>query len=164
MYTFTDAAFKYPRCNRNGWYPDKYVIEYGKYAKLICPDDTEIETEHHSAYGMIGMYDVYELVVDWNREDLKKLFSKKDPKDHFYKLKEIAELYGNGKNEEEIEEYMREHNYDMSLTIFEEWKRNIGIAIACYRKDMQKLRFPLKMTKDKNIHGYNNLYRSYQTQ
>lgn len=164
IFTFTDASVKSPKKNRWGDYSKKDVVGYGGYAKLICPDNTELETEHHSSYGMIGMYDIYELVAEWNRKDLVKLFSKKDPKNYFYKLKDVATLYGNGKSEEEVEGFMLENGYDMTLTIFEEWKRHIGIAISCDPKDMRRLKFPVKLTKDRSVHGYGNLYRSYETQ
>ena len=43
-------------------------------------------------------------------------------------------------------------------------KRELGIAIACDDDCARKLKYPIKLTKDRNAHGYNNLHISYSTQ
>lgn len=161
IFTWTDAAFKNPRCNKYGDYTDTYVVMYGEYAKLICPDDTEIETNSHDYYGRIGGHDIYDLVVDWNKDDLKQLFRDMS-ENHFGKrLSKIVDMFVDGVDEDEIGEYAAEHFGDYMKT---DWKRNIGIAIACEDRDAKKLRYPIKLTKRRDKHGYNNLYISYSTQ
>lgn len=166
IFTWTDATVKSPKKNKWGSYKRKEVVEYGGYAKLICPDDTAIETECHSSYGMIGMYDIYDLVVDWNKDDLPKLFEEMEPK-HFGKsLEWIAKELAHGTSDEEITEKVRGLVAEgkMSEYLISEWKRNIGIAIACDDTDTKKLSYPIKLTKEREAHGYDELYISYSTQ
>ena len=163
IFTWTDATYKRPRCNKYGDYADKYVVLYGEYAKLVCPDDTEIETNHHDFYGRIGMHDIYDLVVDWNKADLHRLFSEMEANHFGRNLWELAVMFADGNPEEDITEYVRK-KYGNDSYLVTDWKRNIGIAIACDDKDAKKLKYPIKLTKDRNAHGYNNLYISYSTQ
>ena len=195
IFTWTDAAVKNPKSNEWGDYKRKDIVEYGEYAKLICPDDTEIETEYHDYYGMIGGYDIYELVAEWNRFYLSADNLSKKPDDPYrfgglwdYEKRDLKEK---GYSDEEIdrldkEERMEHFNNavyrweDMAALIDEyksgasdkkltkkygkEWKRNIGIEISCEDDNARKLKYPIKLTKNRNIHGYDNLYISYSTQ
>lgn len=157
IFTWTDAAVKDPVSNEWGDYDSRDVVEYGGYAKLICPDDTEIETPCHDYYGRIGGYDIYDLVAEWNKADLLKLATWGDA------FGPIVEMFMEGKDDEGISEkaaeIFGENNY-----MVREWKRNIGIEISCDDDMARKLKYPIKLTKDRNAHGYNNLYISYSTQ
>ena len=194
IFTWTDAKVEKPRQNKYGDYNRKDVVEYGGYAKLIFPDDTEIETEHHDSYGRIGMYDIYDLVAEWNRPYLSADNLEERPKPERYGGLwdfEKETLRKQGKSEEEIakaDEEERNRNWQAAVKRWErmaalideyktgasekslaakygrEWKRNLGIAIACEDENARKLKYPIKLTKDRNAHGYNNLYISYSTQ
>ena len=195
IFTWTDATIKSPKCNKYGDYKRKDVVEYGGYAKLICPDNTEIETESHDFYGRIGGYDIYELVAEWNKEYLSadNLEKKPDDPSKYGGLWsfEIAELKAQGKSEEEIqkidaEKRMQYFNnavarWEREAVLIEkyksgvpepelakkygnDWKRNLGIAIACYDEQARKLKYPIKLTSHKEAHGYDNLYISYGCQ
>lgn len=156
IFTWTDATVKDPVSDDWGNFKRKDVVEYGEYAKLICPDDTEIETEYHDYYGRIGGYDIYDLVAEWNKADLLKL------KNWDNNLKPIVEMFMQGKDDDEISEKAREIFGDSYMVT--DWKRNIGIDIACEDDNARMLKYPIKLTKDRNAHGYNNLYISYCTQ
>ena len=157
IFTWTDATVKNPKQNKWGDYKDKDVVMYGEYAKLICPDDTEIETNHHDYYGIIGGHDIYDLVAEWNKADLLKL---KDWSDIFMP---VIKMFMDGKDDEEISEKAKEIFGEDSYMV-QDWKRNIGIEISVWDDTARKLRYPIKLTKNRNAHGYNNLYISYSTQ
>ena len=156
IFTWTDAAVKDPKeINEWGDYDSKDIVEYGGYAKLICPDDTEIETECHSMYGLIQGYDIYELFAEWNRADLPKSLNWGDD------FKVLVKMFAQGKRDEDITRKASEIFGD-SHYLVEDWKRNIGIFLE--EVDAKKIKYPIKLTKDRNAHGYNNLYVSYSTQ
>ena len=72
IFTWTDAAVKDYKLNKYDDYYRKDVVEYGGYAKLICPDNSELETQDHNCYGTICGYDIYELVAEWNKDYLSE--------------------------------------------------------------------------------------------
>ncbi len=195
IFTWTDAAVKDPKCDEYGEYERKEVVEYGEYAKLICPDGTEYETKHHDCYGTICGHDIYELVAEWNRFELSAENLRKKPDDptKYGGLWDFEKetLRKEGKTESEIQlldEEKRKKYFDAAVRRWEnmaalideykagasdkslekkygkEWKREVGIAIACDDDCARKLKYPIKLTKNPDIHGYDNLYISYNTQ
>lgn len=195
MFTWTDATVKKPRLDKYDDYDRRDIVEYGGYAKLICPDNSEIETESHDYYGVIGGRDIYELVAEWNRESLTTDNLSPKPNDPsryggLYSF-EKESMRQEGKSEEEIEaadkkkrskyfkmavnrwermaSLLEEFKAGTSDKILEErygedWLREIGIEISCEDENAKKLKYPIKLTKDRNAHGYNNLYISYSCQ
>ena len=195
IFTWTDATVKSPKKNKWGDYKRKEVVEYGGYAKLICPDDTEIETECHDSYGRIGGYDIYELVAEWNRPFLSTDNLSKQPDDptRYGGLWDFEkeDMKQKGRSDDEIDvldEAKRQEHFGAAVKRWEkmaelinaykagasdkellekygsDWKRNLGIAIACDDTNAKKLRYPIKLTKNRNAHGYDRLYISYSTQ
>ena len=195
IFTWTDAAVKNPKADRYGDYKRKDIVEYGGYAKLICPDNTEIETEYHDSYGRIGLYDIYELVAEWNRFELSadNLSKKPDDPTRFGGLWgfEKEKLKEEGHSDDEIaalDEAERQKYFDAAVRRWErmaalideyktgasdeelsekygtEWKREIGIEIACEDENARKLKYPIKLTKNRDAHGYDSLYISYSCQ
>ena len=170
-------------------------MEYGGYAKLICPDNTEIETEYHDSYGRIGGRDIYELVTEWNRFELSadNLEKKPDDPTRFGGLWDFEKqkLKEEGHSDDEIaalDEAERQKYFGAAVRRWErmaalideyktgasdeelsekygsEWKRELGIAIACEDDNARRLKFPIKLTKNRNAHGYESLYISYNCQ
>lgn len=195
VFTWTDAAVKNPRADRYGDYRRKDIVEYGGYAKLICPDDTEIETECHDSYGRIGIYDIYELVAEWNRFELSADNLSKKPDDPTrygglwdYEKKKLKEEGYSDDEIKDLDEADRKKYFDTAVRVWEntaalideyktgasneelskkygkEWKREIGIAIACEDDNARKLKYPIKLTKNRDAHGYDSLYISYSCQ
>lgn len=89
----------------------------------------------YDGYGNFGGCDIYDLVVDWNIGDLEHILRHKDEfrsgwvsryEDAFIALKEGKAL---------------PDGVD---------KRSLGIAIACYDEDNELLRYPIKITHDKD--------------
>lgn len=77
FFTWTDAR-RNPRKLKCGDYSSADKIGYGGYAKIVCPDNTEIIEPYYEGYGMFDGKDIYDLVVDWNKTYLKDIFDKKD--------------------------------------------------------------------------------------
>ena len=194
IFTWSDCTVKKP-FDKNGRIKCDAVVEYGGYAKLICPDNTELETDYHGSDGVIRGRDIYELVAEWNRTYItsESITEKPDDPTKFYGLYdyEKRKLRDEGKSEDEItaiddSERMKhfyaaverwketvamidEYRAGASDEVLEEkygadFKREIGIAISCDDDNASRLKYPVKLTKDKNAHGYENLFISYSCQ
>ena len=74
-FTWTDARCKKPRLKKDGYeYYASDKIGYDCWCKVICPDNTEIIEPSYYGYGIFGGKDVYDLVVDWNKDRLAEIF------------------------------------------------------------------------------------------
>jgi len=115
VFTWTDAQIETPRKSR-GEYCRKDVLEYGEFGKVVCPDDTEYCTECYGGYGIFGSKDAYDLVAEWNREELSEgMLREESKRENFGGLwsYEKDKLREEGVTEEEIkradEEAQTEH-------------------------------------------------------
>jgi hypothetical protein len=86
-----------------------------------------IKEECYDGYGRFGGHDIYDLVVDWNREYLEEY-----RQDNTF----ICDWLQKKKSVEDAFNTMA--------------KRSIGISIACYDKDNERLHYPIKITHDPN--------------
>ena len=156
-FTWTDARCSNPPLNRDGFFNRRYVVEYDKFAKVVCPDGTEYATPSYNGYGIFDGHDVYELVADWNRSSLPMIFNAiKD----IFGVMEIAVAYASGDEcalKGAIAAAVKRYPF-----LEKEWKRNIGISIACENNDI--IPFPIKITTERKKSDYNALYPSISTQ
>ncbi len=165
FFTFTDARVKARRYGRYGEYARKDKIEYSKYAKVVCPDNSVIEEDYYDGYGHFGTYDIYDLVVDWNKEDLPNI----DRTGHVF-YKQLAPIityyiqsdYDDSKTTEYVIRLVKEG--EIANYLVEDWKRNIGILLACEDEDNASLRYPIKITKSREKVDYETLFPSKGTQ
>jgi len=135
----------------------------------------------YDGYGDFGGRDIYELVADWNKNDLDGLtFTELKPpvRTDYSGLYawEILDLKKSGKSEEEIDkinEAKRDAQFSRALRVYEynksmvrdfptlsddemiekygeEYKRELGILIACYDEDNAKLKYPIKITHNES--------------
>jgi hypothetical protein len=163
-FTWTDAR-RHPKLLKNGDYAAADKIGYGGYAKVVCPDNTEIIETYYEGYGEFDGHDIYDLVVDWNKDYLEDIFYRM-PDDHWgYHLKDLASAF------QRDDEYgMRveiERMIDLGLEtklLREEWKRLIGITISCHDEDNANLPFPIKITTTKWHRRYDELVPSCNCQ
>ena len=109
VFTWTDASVSGPKKNAYGEYRKRDKIDYGGYARIVCPDNSVIEESCYGGYGMFGGRDAYDLVADWNREAVKDMLEASDANDllDFLGCRKIAELFAEGRSDDEITEAVR---------------------------------------------------------
>ena len=153
-WTFAD---KKSRKNNYGMFADSCKLVYRNHGWLYCPSGELVFEQNYHGYGMFGGNDVFELVVDWNREYLKDIFKKLDQKDPggFHKTySAIASFYQDHNKSGISEEACR---------LGRDWKRELGIAIACVYN--RSLPFPIKIVSTANPgKSYKDLPASKQCQ
>ena len=164
IFTWTDARLNL--ANRDGEYKDSEICMYGEYCKIVCPDDSVIATTYYHGDGMFGCTDAYDVVVDWNRDDLKAIAERKKNDSFDKELYDIAIMYADGSSEEDVTRYVKKQVKEgkMSPYLIDEWKRNIGIMLCCDDEDNLALKYPLKITRTKEEVKYKDLYPSFNTQ
>ena len=138
----------------------------GQFSWLDCKDNTQIlddvtrdvfvlvpaefggghiKETCYDGYGHFGGLDIYDLVAEWNREDIAS-----NPKHKYYGVDSLKDetKYHTVDGFEWFEAYS-----DLSLTADDvedmgfEW-RCIGIDLACYDVDNAGLKYPIKITHD----------------
>lgn len=154
FFTWTDAK-RTPRLLKNGDYASVDKIKYGSRVKVICPDNTMIVEPCYDGYGMFDQYDIYELVVDWNKDHLDEIFKNlaaKNPIHWGYTLADIAHAYAINEPDDKILSMAAQkvRSDDAYLIIKDEWKRVIGIAISAGDQNAD-LPYPIKMTSSSRI-------------
>ena len=125
----------------------------GCFSFLDCKDDSQIkiydtcyvlipkefggghiEEECYDGYGRFGGHDIYDLVADWNKSYIPEVLKMaKDWKCDYWVIKFASD-------------FVRFIN-DMPIEIE---KRMLGITLACYDKDNFRLRYPIKITYNKD--------------
>ena len=139
------GCFSWITCDTNqciicGRHKDVYVLiprEFGGgHITELCYD----------GYGEFGGKDIYELVVEWNRAHLADIYEMPDWKCvRTEKLRSIALAYmkdGEDAAQKLADTLFTGEGYGW---IRKEWKRNIGIEIACYDKDNERIPYPIKI-------------------
>lgn len=81
----------------------------------------------YDGYGRFGGQDIYELVVDWNRAHLEEYRN-----DHTFRCNWLQNTFS-------VEDALEKMD-----------KRDIGISIACYDEDNERIHYPIKITHDPN--------------
>ena len=157
-FTWT-LANKKIETNANGDYRPGCKLKYGGRGVVVCPNDTHIIEEHYDGYGNFAGNDIYDLVVDWNKPYLEKIFEsieRREGSKHWgAMLKPVAIAYMNDDKKAlktAIAFVAKEQPY-----LKEDWKRNIGITIACDDDCMRALPFPIKIVDNKRIKKYAEL-------
>lgn len=89
----------------------------------------------YDGYGRFGGHDIYDLVVDWNIPYIDRILAEKDQ-------------FISGWVSEYEEDFKRLAKGEDIRPETE--KRVLGIAIACYDEDNFRLKYPIKITHDKN--------------
>ena len=124
-------------------------LRIGSRGYVACPDGRYIETSSYGGYGCFNGHDVYELVVEWNRAKLKEILADRKIQTSvcekpFYMTEKFVESLM--ESDERAQEYINDRVNPDSYLITD-WKRNLGIYLACYDKDNESLPFPIKITK-----------------
>lgn len=96
----------------------------GKYGRAIYES-------YYDGYGRFGRYDVYDLIVEWNKEIIPEIIEKIQVCEWECSVGEI-EL-------ENLRKYF--DGEDTSIPV-----RELGIILACYDEDNFRLKYPIKIT------------------
>ena len=129
---------------------------------LLNPFGEPYKETDYEGYGAIGGRDVYELVIEWNREYLSRDNIRKPNRDN-YEMGENGDIYYNhamSKYQATCEaidaykngasdEFMKEQ-FGMQIAPWgdgSDWKRILGISLACYDEDHVKLKYPIKIVE-----------------
>lgn len=115
------------------------ALNIGRKAYVPCPDGTVLYIRKYDGNGCFADRDIYELVVDWNKDYLsiddispKGLSAEWDERN-----RRILTDFISGKSPEYMESVYGES-----------WKRLIGICIACDDKDNASLKYPIKICEN----------------
>lgn len=119
----------------------------GAPAYVACPSGDFIFESAYGGYGMFGGHDIYDLVVDWNREDIKHLVRQNQHHPLFNWSDEFLNLVM--ESDVAAEKYIADR-FPVGHWLRRDWKRNLGIDIACYDDQNQALRYPIKITTRKD--------------
>lgn len=112
--------------------PPKFQDKYGEYIYEPC----------YEGYGEFGGYDVFELIAEWNREfipQMIELIDKGKWKCGTFCQKDILLKYYNGEHLDKDD------------------VREVGIEMACYDEDNERLPYPIKIVEDKDIFSYERI-------
>lgn len=116
------------------------ALNIGRKAYVPCPDGKVLYTRRYDGNGRFADLDIYELVVDWNRDYLS--------------IDDIRpDICGSEERYEEERKIMtdflggRSPEY-MDAAYGKAWKRIIGICIACYDEDNASLKYPIKICEN----------------
>lgn len=125
----------------------------GESGYLYCPDGTILHEPSYEGYGEFAGQDMYDLVADWNRPFLSKhpdfeILGMSIPISKAEWYPAYADL---SKSREEV--------IASAASSLCDW-RGIGIDIACYNWQNEKLPYPIKIAK-KKIYTYQELPASH---
>lgn len=133
------------------------ALNEGGQAYVPFPDGTVIFEKRYRGYGIFRGYDIFDLVADWNRKNISSVNIRKP----------LREQWGNTEDAEAwfslaIKRYNKacqritdftngKTSRYMEVTYGRDWKRSIGIDIACYDEENVALKFPIKICQNKPI-------------
>lgn len=127
-------------------------LKIGDSGYIACPDGSFIKTSSYGGYGRFSGRDVYELIVDWNRPHLKEILSEREirpskaKRDSFITDELIALVM---ESDKKAQEYV-DHHINKNCCLRWDWKRNLGIYLACYDEDNEAIPFSIKIAKTTN--------------
>lgn len=109
----------------------------------------------YDGYGIFGRYDIYDLVADWNKNYITIENLIKPDRKRYGNRPEDEELFKTAleeyeKNCKKLEDFKVLSDKEMKEKYGEEFKREIGISIACYDEQNAMLKYPIKIARLKN--------------
>lgn len=129
---------------------------------LLNPFGEPYKESDYEGYGEFGGRDVYELVAEWNRSYLSEINLRKPDRAQYVADKEGTKAYRRAMDKyrlqcEGLKTFASGATDEYMQAIYGEvfawrggesdWKRCLGIAIACYDEQQVKLRYPIKIVE-----------------
>lgn len=116
-----------------------------------------IRESEYGGYGIFDGKDIYDLVAEWNRHCLPE-DKPAMPKREQYGNDESGRAFYEMAHQRYLEsvELLKDFASDKPDEYMEEkygqdWKRSIGIMIACYDVDNASLKYPIKIVENKRL-------------
>lgn len=160
-FTWT-LANKTPVKLKSGEYAASCKLRYGQYGAILCPDNTLIKEPCYEGFGMFDGKDVFDLVVDWNKDyltDITKDIPSKYSTDN--DIKKAAVAYQDNKLSDLDSVVARLAKKIPCLK--DEWKRWVGIMIT-NGKQNETIPYPIKIVSLRRPVPYDSLAPSIHTQ
>ncbi|MCD8109357.1 MAG: hypothetical protein LUE14_04560 [Clostridiales bacterium] len=133
-------------------------IQYGGRAYVSCPDGSVIFEP--SYYGYFGGHDIYELAVDFNRGGLDEIFKRMRKEREF----PATTARWNRWQSRRWKATRSEKKCHCGISCSVNWKRELGMLIACEDRDNRSLPFPIKVSRTEPEKPYRMLKPSFCTQ
>lgn len=131
-------------------------LRMGNKGYVLCPDNTVIFEPNYDGYGEFDGRDVYELVVDWNREHLVSAITSPEIRASVLPVDiQLAKEAEKGDKYAERFTMKKIMSGEFAPYMKSDWKRHLGISIACYDADNARLPFPIKIVSKKGL-SYSN--------
>lgn len=113
-----------------------------------------ITEECYDGYGHFGKYDIYDLVADWNKDTVTKDNFRKPQRNHYSADPDGENAYQRACEHfayewERSEDFRVLSDEEMKKKYGQDYKRLIGIDIACYDEQNEKLKYPIKIAEYK---------------
>ena len=159
-WTFADRPLQE---TRHGDFYKRCKLPYGGRGHLLCPDGSVITEHDYEGYGIFDGKDVYELVVEWNKDYLRRLPIINNPPQSY--IRELIDAYING-GDSAAQAYVDKaiEQGEAAPYLRKDWKRSLGIDISCGEKN-KRLPYPIKIvSKIRHIPSYDQLPASITCQ
>ena len=132
---------------------NKKKLRIGERGYILTPDNQLIREDNYDGYGRFASQDVYALVADWNKDHLKEIIADKNLDDF---TRQIAIKF---QNDEDVAGFVNSEiaNGKALEYLRTDWKRVLGIEIACYDEENKNLPYPIKIVSSRNCRKYEDL-------
>lgn len=146
------GIFSWKYCDSEG----RMIVGKCKNSYLLIPSEFgggHLVESCYDGYGHIGTTDVYEIVANWNQAYLttdfiqapqRSLWDSSLEGQKYYEAAMRRYLYQSFRLRDFIEGKSKQY---MDKKYGKDWKREIGIDIACYDEDNKKLKYPIKIAE-----------------
>ena len=122
---------------------NQYPLLIGNPGYIVCPDGNFIFEASYGGYGIFNNYDIYDLVVDWNRPYIRTILKAKTRSFLNWPDQLISAILISDEKAQQIINQI----YPQDSSMRNEWKRNLGIDIACEDEDNASLPNPIKIVQ-----------------
>ena len=120
-------------------------LPIGGSAYVITPDGNNIYESYYWGYGEFGGNDIYELVVDWNREFIGKIFEDIWKPSRFVSFSTTEYAEAIMMSDDCAFSFLKQY-FNPDNSYLNHWKREVGQLMTCCDSSNAKLPFPIKIT------------------
>lgn len=129
------------------------ALNIGMGAYIPRPDGETIFESNYEGYGIFGGYDIFDLVADWNKNCISEENVRKPLREQWGSTEQDEKWFQSAlerykKDCRRIKDFVSGKSEKYMKEMYgEDYKRCIGIDIACYDEDNAALTFPIKVCK-----------------